>query len=249
MLSSTDYEAELDLAERGFANGKSISLNRRLFMKFSAYTNCRDSAPIVEAFQSAAIEGVIYADANDPLGIGVLTASEDPALFVQQLRAVLQSPAWAGLQRKPEYDMLGRTYSIGYEPDLEETLLNKPLRKVLDERNQWAIWYPLQRDKGFQRLPAVDQRRILAEHGTLAKRYGRGGHATDVRLACHGLDKNDNDFVIGLIGPELYPLSAIVQEMRKTEQTALHLESLGPFFVGKALWRSRAGVRDVHDIV
>jgi hypothetical protein len=37
--------------------------------------------------------------------------------------------------------------------------------------------------------------------------------------------------------------------MRKTEQTALHLESLGPFFVGKVLWRSRAGVRDAHDIV
>jgi hypothetical protein len=249
MMDSDRIEAELDLAERGFANGKAISLDRRLFMQFAAYTNCRELAPIIVALEGAAIEGVMYADANDPLGIGLLTASEDPGLFVHQLRTVLQSPSWAGLQRKPEYDMFGRTYSIGYEPDLEETLLNKPLRRVLDERNQWAIWYPLQRHKGFQRLPAVDQRRILAEHGTLAKRYGRGGHATDVRLACHGLDRNDNDFVIGLIGPELHPLSAIVQEMRKTEQTALHLESLGPFFVGKVLWRSRAGVSDALEIV
>jgi chlorite dismutase len=36
----------------------------------------------------------------------------------------------------------------------------------------------------------------------------------------------------------LFPLSAIVQEMRKTEQTSQYLDSLGPFFVGKVLWRS-----------
>jgi chlorite dismutase len=90
----------------------------------------------------------------------------------------------------------------------------------------------------FQTLAADHQRRILAEHGTLAKRYGAGGHAADVRLACHGLDKNDNDFIIGLLGPKLYPLSAIVQEMRKTEQTSQYLDSLGPFFVGRVLWQS-----------
>jgi hypothetical protein len=58
----------------------------------------------------------------------------------------------------------------------------------------------------------------------------------DVRLACHGLDKSDNDFVIGLIGSQLLPLS--VQRMRKTKQTSLHLDRLGPFFVGKAIWQS-----------
>ena len=46
-------------------------------------------------------------------------------------------------------------------------------------------------------------------------------------------DVDDNDFVIGLMGAELYPLSRIVQDMRKTQQTALYIESLGPFFVGK----------------
>jgi chlorite dismutase len=134
--------------------------------------------------------------------------------------------------------MLGRSYSIGYEPDLEETLLLRPRRKLLDPMLDWAVWYPLQRAKKFQTLPADHQRRILAEHGTLAHRYGAGGHATDIRLACHGLDRNDNDFIIGLLGPKLYPLSAIVQEMRKTEQTSQYLDSLGPFFVGKVLWRS-----------
>ena len=47
------------------------------------------------------------------------------------------------------------------------------------------------------------------------------------------LDADDNDFVIGLMGAELYPLSRVVQDMRKTQQTALYIESLGPFFVGK----------------
>ena len=46
------------------------------------------------------------------------------------------------------------------------------------------------------------------------------------------------DFIVGLIGKQLYPLSSIVQTMRKTQQTALYLERLGPFFVGRALWQS-----------
>ena len=82
--------------------------------------------------------------------------------------------------------------------------------------------------------------RILGEHGTIARRYGEGGYAADIRLACHGLDKNDNDFIIGLLGPELFPLSHVVQTMRKTEQTSQYLDSLGPFFVGKVVWQSKA---------
>ena len=69
--------------------------------------------------------------------------------------------------------------------------------------------------------------------------FGAGDYAHDVRLACHGLDRDDNDFVIGLIGKDLFPLSALVQAMRKTQQTALYLDRLGPFFVGRAIWQSR----------
>jgi len=47
--------------------------------------------------------------------------------------------------------------------------------------------------------------------------------------------------VIGLIGKELYPLSALVQTMRKTQQTSLYLERLGPFFVGRAMWQAVSG--------
>ena len=122
------------------------------------------------------------------------------------LRALFNRRPFADFTHKPEFDMLGRTYSIGYEPDLEDTLFTKPRSKMLNPANRWAVWYPLQRSKKFQTLPADHQRRILAEHGSLAKRYGAGGHAADVRLACHGLDKNDNDFIVGLLGPNLHPL-------------------------------------------
>jgi chlorite dismutase len=69
--------------------------------------------------------------------------------------------------------------------------------------------------------------------------FGKADYAHDIRLACHGLDKNDNDFVIGVLGRELYPLSALIQTMRKTKQTSQYLESLGPFFIGKAIWQAK----------
>ena len=57
-------------------------------------------------------------------------------------------------------------------------------------------------------------------------------------MACRGLDIHDNDFVIGLVGRSLYPLSRRVQAMRKTVQTGQDIQTLGPSFVGHALWRA-----------
>lgn len=229
----------LDLAEKGRRNGQVISLDRRLFMKFTAFGRCVDADAAGKALAEANVCGTVYVDANDPQGIGVMVAAEDPDYFVTTLRKVFGQKPFVDYVHKPEFDMLGRSYSIGYEPDLEDVLLARPRKRLTDPNNKWAVWYPLQRAKRFQALPAEHQRKILAEHGTLAHRYGAGGHAADIRLACHGLDKNDNDFIIGLVGPQLHPLSAIVQEMRKTEQTSQYLDSLGPFFVGKAVWQSR----------
>jgi chlorite dismutase len=228
----------LDLAEKGRRGGKEISLDRRLYMKFTAFGRCADPQAAIKALAEDGVKGALYVDVNDPQGIGVMVAAEDPDYFVTTLRALFSHRPFADYTHKAEFDMLGRTYSIGYESDLEDTLLTKPQQKLRNPENRWAVWYPLQRSKKFQTLPADHQRRILAEHGTLAKRYGLGGHAADIRLACHGLDKNDNDFVVGLVGPKLHPLSAVVQEMRKTEQTAQYLDSLGPFFIGKAVWQS-----------
>lgn len=230
----------LDISEQGrTADGQIVRLNRRLFMQLHAFGGCLQTAVLMEALQSAAFGSVLYADANDPQGVALLTFSEEPDFFVTDLRAFLQAQPFVALTPKPELTMFGRTYALGNEEDLERSLLIRPREKVCDPRWPWAIWYPLRRAGSFEQLSAQEQRTILMEHGGIGHAYGRAGYGTDIRLACHGLDKNDNDFVVGLIGPELYPLSSIVQRMRKTKQTSLHLERLGPFFIGKAIWQNQ----------
>ena len=207
-------------------------------MQFVAFGGCTDPTPLANDLERARISGVLYEDVNDPRGVGLLTFSEGPDYFLDRVRPVLNGPVFSGLVQKAEYAMLGRTYSIGYEPDLPEVLLHRPKRTVLNPAWKWAVWYPLRRSGRFAALPADEQRVILAEHGAIGMSYGAGDYAHDIRLACHGLDKSDNDFIVGLVGKELYPLSAIVQTMRKTQQTSLYLDRLGPFFVGRAIWQS-----------
>ena len=238
MTESTRQTTSVDLSEKGMHKGRPISLDRRLFMKFTAFNGCESHQNAARALADAGVEGTLYVDASDPTGIGVMAIAEDPEVFAATLRDTFNQPPFAGMNHKGEFDMLGRTYSIGYEPDLEDTLLIKPRSKVLNPAFTWAVWYPLQRSKTFYVLPQDKQRQILAEHGSIGRRYGGAGLAADVRLACHGLDKHDNDFVIGLLGPNLFPLSAVVQEMRKTEQTSQYLDRLGPFFVGRSVWQS-----------
>ena len=224
----------VDLSEKGLNKGNPISLDRRLFMKFTAFNGCNDVDQAISALDSCSC--AVYLDINNPRGLGIISLAENPSDFIDILRPVFNREPFDKMQHIESFDMLGRTYSIGYESDLEEVLFNKPKDKISDPNNAWCVWYPLRREKKFYLLDQDKQKKILAEHGNLAKRYGFAGMATDIRLACHGLDKNDNDFVIGLLGPELFPLSAVVQEMRLTEQTGNYLESLGPFFVGKKIW-------------
>lgn len=235
---SGEQASGVDLSEKGTKDGESISLNRRLFIKFTAFGDCPDPAPVMEALERADVDGALYLDANDPQGIGLIVMSEDPDYFVTTFRELLNEAPFAELFHKDEFEMLGRTYSLGYERDLEQVLFNRPRSRITDPGLRWAVWYPLRRAKSFETLSPDHKRRILAEHGTLGKRYGFAGLASDIRLACHGLDKNDNDFIVGLLGSELFPLSAVVQEMRGTEQTSQYLDSLGPFFVGKVAWQS-----------
>jgi hypothetical protein len=229
---------ELDIREKGGPrNGEPQISDRRLFMQLLAFGGCRESTALGTALEERGIPGVLYEDANDPWGVALLTWSDDPDFFVDTVRPLLHNSAFAALEPKLEYSMLGRTYAIGHEPDLEDWLLEKPKRAVTDPEADWAVWYPLRRKGEFSALPIEEQRPILAEHGKIGHAFGAAGHAADVRLACFGLDKNDNDFVIGLIGKELYPLSACIQAMRKTKQTSRYMEAMGPFFVGKAFWR------------
>ena len=230
-----------DLSEKGgVKDGQPQRSDDRLFMQLLAFGGCADSAAVGKHLAAKGVDGVVYEDANDPRGIAVLTLAEKPETFVERVRPALNSGPCSTLALKPEYTMMGRTYALGYEPDLKETLIDRPRRTVLNPAWGWAIWYPLRRSGKFAQLSDQEQRTILSEHGAIGMTFGAADYAHDVRLACHGLDRDDNDFVIGLIGKELFPLSAVVQAMRKTQQTSLYLDRLGPFFTGRALWHSQA---------
>jgi chlorite dismutase len=237
---SAETQETIDIRERGRgADGSVIATDRRLFIQFLAFGNCDQTADLAQALEAERFQGALYEDVNDSRGVGLIAVSEDPDYFVTAARRFLNLPPFSALTPKPEYTMLGRTYAQGYETDLEEALINRPRGRVFDRELRWVVWYPLRRGGSFERLSADEQRTILMEHGGIGKAFGKAGLGHDIRLACFGLDKNDNDFVIGLLGPQLYPLSAIVQRMRKTKQTSLHIEQMGPFFVGKVAWQGK----------
>lgn len=225
----------VDVREQG---AREQASERRLFMQLQVFTGCLDAKPLVRALEAGRLEAVLYQDANDPRGFGILGLSEDPAFFVHGLRELLNAEPFAGLVHRPEFTMLGRTYASGFESDLEDWLLHRARRTVLNPAWPWGIWYPLRRVGAFARLSPQEQGAIIREHSVLGRAYGEADLAHDVRLACHGLDVRDNDFVIGLVGRDLHPLSHLVQAMRKTVQTAQYIQTLGPFFVGHVLWQS-----------
>lgn len=228
-----------DIREHGgIKNGTPQLSDERLFMQLLAFGSCRDVEAVVRCLAGASIACVLYEDLNDPCGIAVLALAEDPNHFLDVVRPLLARAPFDSLVPKPDYTMFGRTYAIGYEPDLRDTLIDRPRRTVLNPAWRWATWYPLRRSGRFSQLTPDEQRTILGEHGAIGMTFGSADLAHDVRLACHGLDRDDNDFVIGLIGKDLFPLSAVVQAMRKTQQTSLYLDRLGPFFVGRAVWQS-----------
>lgn len=237
----------IDVSERGAPrDGQPQTLDRRLFMQLLVF-DCavsNDPAEVLHALgralQAQKVGAVLYEDANDPRGIGVLTWSEDPTTFVRAVRPVLNGAEGKALRLRPELTMMGRTYSTGYEAELEYWLLRRPAETAQNPEWPWAVWYPLRRSGAFAKLDGREQGSILREHGTIGRAYGAQNLAHDIRLACHGLDARDNEFVIGLVGKELYPLSHIVQAMRKTRQTSEFISQMGPFFVGRAAFRTAA---------
>jgi chlorite dismutase len=215
-------------------------VDARLYAQLQVFTGCPRPEALVEPLRASGLEAVLYLDVNDPRGVGLLVLTEDPATFPGPLRALLNREPFSGLTHRPELTMIGRTYSTGREPNLKFALLQKPRATALNPGWPWAVWYPLRRKGEFAALPREEQGKILHEHAVIGIAWGAADHAHDIRLACHGLDAKDNDFVIGLIGKDLTPLSQIVQEMRKTRQTSKYIKKLGPFFVGKVLWQSPA---------
>ena len=234
---STPGEIKIEVQERGAKGQRS---DRRLWMQLQVLGGCADPKPLVRALEASRLEAVLYRDVNDPRGVGLLAIHEDPTFFVNGLRSLLTAEPFVGLVLRADLTMLGRTYSSGFEPDLEDWLLHRPRRTALNPAWPWAIWYPLRRAGAFARLSPEEQGAVIREHSVLGHAYGDADLAHDIRLACHGVDVHDNDFVIGLVGRDLHPLSHLIQAMRKTVQTSQYLQTLGPFFVGHVLWRGQA---------
>ena len=232
-------QAPPDLLEHGApVKGEPQTLGSRLFVQLHVFTECLDTTPVVDRVRESGLLAAVYANLNDPRGVGVVAMDEDPAVFAGPFRELLTSAPFDRLTPLPDFTMLGRTYAQGREPDLADFLLRKVPRNVLNPAYPWAVWYPLRRIGAYNRLPRAEQGKIMMEHGMLGRRYGEAGYAVDVRLECHGIDRDDNEFVIGLIGPELFPLSKLVKDMRRTRQTAEFIQAMGPFFVGKALYQA-----------
>jgi chlorite dismutase len=236
---------EIDVSERGAPrDGAPQTMNRRLFMQLLAFeaapgnTTAKVVPAIGDGLARRNVASVVYADVSHPSGIGLLTFSEDPATFVERVRPALEEVGTGVLRLRPEFTMLGRTYSTGYEADLDYWLIRRPRETALNEAWPWAVWYPLRRSGAFERLEGRERGGILREHAEIGKAYGAADLAHDIRLACHGLDANDNEFLIGLVGKELHPLSHVVQAMRKTRQTSEFIVQMGPFFVGHAVHRT-----------
>ena len=205
-------------------------------MQLLAFGGCRDAAGGGAASGGRAREQRPVPGPDDPLGIAILTVADDPNQFVDVVRPLLAQEPFTALVPKPDYTMFGLTYAHRLRARSSRVAHRASAGTVPAWR--WATRYPLAAKRPFL---AVDAGRA-AHHPRGTRRHRHDlrcrRFAHDVRLACHGLDRDDNDFVIGLIGKELFPLSAVVQAMRKTQQTSLYLDRLGPFFVGRALWQS-----------
>ncbi len=235
-----DLEKLTDTAEKGAPtkDGAPQRLDRRLFMQLLVFTGSKDSAPLVADLEKSGIEAVLYADINDPRGVGLLTMSEDPGFFTGTLREFIVGSSFAALRPRHRYTMFGRTYSLGHEEDLEDWLIHRSRRVARTKEWPWAVYYPLKRTGEFALLPPREQGSILREHGIIGRAFGKADLGHDLRLASFGLDRNDNDFTIGLIGKDLFPLSRLVETMRKTVQTSTYIERMGPFFIGKVIYQS-----------
>lgn len=229
----------IDVFEKGATvDGVPQTMDRRLYMQLLVF-HAREGADLAQlttllssALAGCGVGAVVYEDVNDPRGLAVLTYSEDATQFVTHVRPALAQSQLSALTLRPEFTMLGRTYSSGYEQDLGHWILDRPRHTVQHDGWDWAVWYPLRRSGAFELLPGREKGEILREHATIGRAYGGADLAHDVRLACHGLDTNDNEFVIGLVGKTLHPLSHVVQTMRGTKQTSTYISQMGPFFVG-----------------
>ena len=86
----------VDVQEHGAPrDGAPQMMDRRLFVQLLAFEtepgtpSGKVISAIAEALTQRRVSSVLYADVNHPLGFGLLTFGEDPALFVSKVRPAL----------------------------------------------------------------------------------------------------------------------------------------------------------------
>jgi chlorite dismutase len=227
-----------DLRDFGMpVRGVPQAIDRRLYMQLQVVTDVPNREQAVREVQSAGAAAVLYADLNDPRGVGILLWDEDPLRLSAKADELHGLPAFAAGRIRPEFTMLARSYAFGREDDVAYWLTRRPIEVATYPNRPWAVWYPLRRKPGFYRLPKDEQAEMLREHGIIGHNFGSAGYATDIRLECFGMDPADNEFVLGLLSDRLDWLSRLVKEMRSTRQTGEFMDHLGPFFVGHTLYQ------------
>lgn len=243
IILDRDYLCQRDPRDHrdfGMPNRQGIpqATDERLFMQLQVFTGVRDPQAVVDEFRSRNAEAVVYEDLGDPFGIGVLLWNQDPSALNRTARELYRSSSLADATIRPEFTMTAKAYAFGREDPVHFWLNERPIAQATRPEMKWAVWYPLRRKPGFYRLPPQDQADMLREHGVIGHNYGAPGYASDIRLECFGLDANDNEFVLGLLSERLHWLSRLVKEMRGTQQTGEYMQSLGPFFVGEAIYQN-----------
>src|SRR6185436_18641686 len=121
--------------ERGAEkDGQPQVMDRRLWMQLFVF-DCVEAPPddvqrsLAAALETRGAAAVLYRDFSNPTGLGLLAWSEDPTELVTGVRAALNEVR--GIRHRHELAMLGRSYSSGFEPDLEYWLLRRPRETVL----------------------------------------------------------------------------------------------------------------------
>jgi hypothetical protein len=189
---------EIDVREwGGKRDGERQVLDRRTFFQLMAFDVVHGQTlagiqALASMLSEQRIASVLYQEASAPMTIALLTWSEDPAHFVERVLPIVDRPE---LVQRREYTMLGRTYSLGHEPDLEHACSAAPWSTASTQAGTGTSGIRSGASGAFEKLEKHDQGIILKEHAMIGMAYGKKGLAHDVRLACHGLDAGDNEFV------------------------------------------------------
>ena len=118
-----------DLSEKGGPKGgQPQRSDDRLFMQLLAFGGCRDAQAVARHLAAPTVPSVVYEDVNDPQGHRDPDGGRRPVGLRRRVRPLLNAGPCATLTLKPRFTMLGRTYSLGYEPDLRDALIDRPRR-------------------------------------------------------------------------------------------------------------------------